>query len=157
MVSLTPSVAEDLDDVDLRIISALTQDGRMAVAALAEHVHVSRAHCYARLRRLQDSGVITGYSAVIDPVKIGLGASAHVMLKLRQHNWRALKAALLKIPEVWHVSLVGGNMDVLLLVRAGSISDLRTVVFDQIQTLPGVVDTQTYMIFEDIESRTALE
>lgn len=157
MIALHSPAAEQLDNVDLQIISALSQDGRMAVAALAEHVHVSRAHCYARLRRLQDSGVITGFAATVDPVKVGLGASAHVMLKLRQHNWRALRTALLDIREVWHVSLVGGNMDVMLLVRAANIAELRDVVFDQIQPLPGVVDSQTYMIFEDTESRTALE
>ena len=138
-----------LDRVNRAIVRELTQDGRLSVAALAERVHISRAHCYSRLNRLQDAGVITGFTVRVDPVKVGLGASAHVTLKLRQHNWRELRATLLAIPEVWHVSLVGGNMDVILLVRARDNADLRRVIFDELQTLPGVVDTQTDMIFDD--------
>lgn len=145
-----------LDQIDRAIITELTRDGRLSVAALAERVHISRAHCYSRLNRLQEDGVITGFSATIDPVKAGLGASAHVTLKLRQHNWRELKAQLLAIPEVWHVSLVGGNVDVILLVRARDTADLRRVIFDELQTLPGVVDTQTYMVFDDHASGQTL-
>ncbi|MDY6055211.1 Lrp/AsnC family transcriptional regulator [Micrococcus sp.] len=138
-----------LDPVDRAIVRELSQDGRLSVAALAERVHVSRAHCYSRLNRLQDAGVITGFSARVDPVLAGFTASAHVMLKLRQHDWRELQAALLAIPEVDHVSLVGGNVDVILLVRARDNADLRRVIFDRIQPLPAVMDTQTFMIFED--------
>ncbi|UBH25566.1 Lrp/AsnC family transcriptional regulator [Micrococcus porci] len=143
------STSSPLDRVDRAIVRELSQDGRLSVAALAERVHVSRAHCYSRLNRLQNSGVITGFSARVDPVKTGFTASAHVMLKLRQHDWRELRAALLAIPEVWHVSLVGGNMDVVLLVRARDTADLRHVIFEKLQSLPAVVDTQTYMIFDD--------
>lgn len=145
-----------LDQIDRSIITELTRDGRLSVAALAERVHISRAHCYSRLNRLQDEGVITGFTVTIDPAKAGLGASAHVTLKLRQHIWRELRAQLLAIPEVWHVSLVGGNMDVILLVRARDNADLRRVVFDELQPIPGVVDSQTYLIFEDQDSHHPL-
>lgn len=146
----------ELDEVDRAIIAQLTQDGRMPVATLAARVHLSRAHCYSRLARLEEAGILTGYSVQVDPVKLGLGAAAHVSLKLRQHDWRRLRARLLDIPEVWHISLVSGHMDVILLVRAKDTADLRRVVFQQIQPLEGVVDTQTHVIFEDIASDYAL-
>lgn len=146
----------ELDAVDRSIISALSKNSRISMTALAEHAHISRAHCHSRLRRLQQSGVITGFSINVDPERLGLGASAHVILKLRQHNWRALRQRLLEIPEVWHVALTGGPMDVILLVRAQDNADLRRVVFDKIQPLEGVMDTQTFMIFEDLTSRSAL-
>ena len=145
-----------LDAIDRNIISVLAQDGRISMTALAERVHISRAQCHARLQHLQDTGVITGFTVNVDPLKLGLGASAHVILKLRQHNWRALRQQLLDIPEVWHVTLTGGPMDVILLVRAKDTADLRRVVFDEIQPLAGVVDTQTFMIFDDLVSRSAL-
>src|SRR5699024_10211467 len=104
----------------------------------------------------QKTGVITGFTVTVNPARLGLGASAHVILKLRQHNWRALRQQLLDIPEVWHVTLTGGPMDVILLVRAKDTADLRRVVFDEIQPLSGVVDTQTFMIFDDLVSRSAL-
>lgn len=145
-----------LDPVDRKIISELAKDGRISMTALAAQVHISRAHCHARLQHLQKSGVITGFTINVDPAKLGLGASAHVILKLRQHNWRALRQKLLDIPEIWHVTLTGGPMDVILLVRARDTADLRRVVFDEIQPLAGVVDTQTFMIFDDQVSRSAL-
>ena len=147
----------ELDATDRAIIAELSRDGRLSVAALAERVHVSRAHCYSRLNRLQDAGAITGFTVTVDPERLGFGASAHVALKLRQHNWRELRAQLLSIPEVSQVSLVGGNMDVMIMVRARDIADLRRVVFEHLQSLPGVVDTQTYMIFEDHPSARYLE
>lgn len=151
------SDAVALDPVDREIISALAKDGRMSMTALAAQVHISRAHCHARVQYLQKTGVITGFTINVDPTKLGFGASAHVILKLRQHNWRALRQKLLAIPEVWHVTLTGGPMDVILLVRARDTSDLRRVVFDEIQPLSGVVDTQTFMIFDDQVSRSALD
>lgn len=148
--------AAELETIDRRIISALADDGRMSITALAEKVHVSRAHCYSRLQHLQKKGVITGYSITVDHARLGFGASAHVILKLRQHNWRALRQKLLDIPEIWHVTLTGGPMDVIVLVRARDNADLRRVVFDEIQPLEGVVDTQTVMIFEERTSDSAL-
>src|SRR5690625_3218674 len=109
-----------------------------------------------RSQYLQKTGVITGFTVTVNPARLGLGASAHVILKLRQHNWRALRQQLLDIPEVWHVTLTGGPMDVILLVRANDTADLRRVVFDEIQPLEGVMDTQTFMIFDDQVSSSAL-
>lgn len=142
-----------IDPVDELILEELTRDGRQSVTALAQKVHISRAHAYARISRLQEEGVITRYAAVVDPVLAGLRASAYVTLKLRQHGWREVQEALARIPEVYHVSLVGGNFDVLLLVRARDNQDLRRVVFDHVQSLPGVLDTQTFLIFEDMDTR----
>ena len=151
-----PTDSAALDPLDRKIIAELAKDGRISMTALADKVHVSRAHCHARVQHLQKSGVITGFTINVDPTRLGLGASAHVILKLRQHNWRALRQKLLDIPEVWHVTLTGGPMDVILLVRARDTADLRRVVFDEIQPLAGVVDTQTFMIFDDQVSRSAL-
>lgn len=147
----SPSVR--LDDVDRRILDELTRDGRQSVTTVAQKVHVSRAHAYSRINRLQDEGVISRYSAVVDPLRAGLRASAYVTLKLRQHSWREMKERLSAIPEVHHIGLVGGNYDVILLVRALDNVDLRRVVFDVLQSIPGIIDTQTTLIFEDLDTR----
>ncbi|WP_343900163.1 Lrp/AsnC family transcriptional regulator [Arthrobacter rhombi] len=147
------SIPVRLDDVDHRILAELTRDGRQSVTTVAQNVHVSRAHAYSRINRLQDEGVITRYMAVVDPVKAGLRSSAYVTLKLRQHSWRELRERLASLPEVHHIGLVGGNFDVILLVRAKDNVDLRRVVFENIQSMPGVLDTQTFLIFEDVDTR----
>ncbi|MER1996738.1 MAG: Lrp/AsnC family transcriptional regulator [Arthrobacter sp.] len=142
-----------LDDIDKRILAELTRDGRASVSAVAEAVHISRAHAYSRISKLTGSGVLTRFTALVDPVKAGLRSSAYVTMKVRQQSWRELKEFLRKIPEVHHVALVGGSFDVILLVRAEDNLHLRQVIFDQLQSAPGVLDTQTFLVFEDLDVR----
>ncbi|PYI67894.1 transcriptional regulator [Arthrobacter livingstonensis] len=142
-----------LDDVDRRIIAELTRDGRLSVTTVAENAHISRAHAYARISRLTSTGVLTKFTALVDPVKAGLKSSAYVTLKVSQHSWRELKEELRAIPEVEHIALVGGDFDVMLLVRAEDNTGLRRVIFDQLQSMAGVQDTQTFLIFEDLDNR----
>lgn len=142
-----------LDDIDRRIIAELTRDGRMSVTQVAENVHISRAHAYTRIARLTSEGVLSRFTAVVDPIKAGLKSSAYVTLKLKQDSWRELRDQLGAIPEVHHIALVGGDFDVILLVRAVDNIDLRRVIFDQLQSMPGVLDTQTFLVFEDVDTR----
>ena len=114
-------------------------------------MHISRAHAYERIRRLHEQGVVLRYTAVIDPAKAGLEASAYVTLRLKQNTWDTLGPKLRRIPQVQHVALVGGTFDVMLLVRARGTGELRDVIFERIQPMPEVVDTQTFLIFEDVD------
>ncbi|GAA3309979.1 MULTISPECIES: Lrp/AsnC family transcriptional regulator [Arthrobacter] len=142
-----------LDQVDRDIIAELTRDGRMSVTQVAENVHISRAHAYSRISRLTGEGVLTKFTALVDPIKAGLKSSAYVTLKVQQHSWRELREELRLIPEVQHIALVGGDFDVILLVRATDNIHLRRVIFDQLQSMPGVQDTQTFLVFEDLDTR----
>ena len=74
-------------------------------------------------------------------------------MKVSQHSWRELREQLRAIPEVAHIALVGGDFDVILLVRAEDNQGLRKVIFDRLQSMPGVLDTQTFLIFEDLDTR----
>jgi DNA-binding Lrp family transcriptional regulator len=140
-----------LDDVDHRILDALTRNGRMSMRELAETVHVSRANAYARVDRLRSSGVIRGFRAEVDPVLSGLGTSAYVTLNVRQADWRSVREKLRTLRGIVHIALVGGEFDVILLIRARDNADLRHLVLDQIQGMPGVVSTRTLLVFEEAE------
>ncbi|SMC96998.1 Lrp/AsnC family transcriptional regulator [Lentzea albidocapillata] len=139
----------ELDEIDRRILRELEADGRLSGRALAERVMISRANAYARFERLVADGVITGFTARVDPVKVGLTTSAYVAMTVRQNNWRDLQTQLRAIPEVRHMALMGGEFDVMLLVRAEGNNALRRVVLEQLQTIPGVLSTKTFLIFED--------
>ncbi|BCT77327.1 AsnC family transcriptional regulator [Sinomonas cyclohexanicum] len=151
--SRRPAEPRPLDDVDRAILAQLTEDARRSVTTIAENVHVSRAHAYNRIAKLQADGVITKFTALVDPLRAGLRSSAYVTLKVRQQTWRDLRERLRTIPEVHHIALVGGDFDVIILVRAVDNTDLRRVVFDQLQNMPGVLDTQTFLVFEDLDTR----
>ena len=108
---------------------------------------------YARLERLRADGVIIGFTATVDPAKIGLATSAYVTLSVRQNSWRDLQARLRAIPAVHHMALVGGEFDVILLVRAADNAALRDVVLTELQSIPGVLATRTSLVFEDADNR----
>jgi DNA-binding Lrp family transcriptional regulator len=146
----TGQIAPGLDDVDQAILRELTRDGRLAIRLLAERLNISRASAYARLERLKESGVLTGFTAVVDPMRAGLSTSAYVTLTVRQDEWRDLTKHLRRIPEIKHMALVGGEFDVILLVRAVDNQHLRAIVLDRLPKIPGVLGTRTFLIFEDI-------
>jgi len=144
-------VATPLDDTDRRILDELAVDGRMSMRTLADRLHVSRANAYARVDRLQKSGVIRGFRADVDPVASGLATTAYVTLNLRQADWRRIREQLQALPGIAHIGLVGGEFDVILLVRARDNEDLRRLVLDEIQGMEGVLTTRTLLVFEEHE------
>ncbi|WP_433465068.1 Lrp/AsnC family transcriptional regulator [Spirillospora sp. CA-128828] len=147
--------ATRLDDVDRAIIAELRRDGRMSVRTLAERVHVSRANAYARLTRLTGDGVITGFTAEVSHQKAGLGTSAYISVTIEQNTWRAVSARLRDIPYVEHFAMVGGDYDILVLVRAPDNTALRHVVLECVQDIPGVRGTRTWLVFEESRGRGA--
>ncbi|HEY3607247.1 MAG TPA: Lrp/AsnC family transcriptional regulator [Pseudonocardiaceae bacterium] len=144
-----------MDDIDHAILAELAADGRLAVRAMAERLHISRTNAYTRLERLLSEGVITGFGAKIDPRRAGLGTSAYIMITVEQTSWRAMAAELREIPYVEHVALVGGDFDILLLVRTPDNTTLRDVVLERLQALDGVRSTRTWLIFEELTGSTA--
>jgi DNA-binding Lrp family transcriptional regulator len=144
-------VAQPLDQTDQQILDALRQDGRMSMRTLAETLHISRANAYARVERLRTSGVIRAFRADVDPILSGLATSAYVTLNVRQADWRHIRAELQALPGVVHIALVGGEFDVVLLVRARDNADLRRLVLDKIHGMKGVVSTRTLLVFEEPE------
>ena len=139
-----------LDETDRLIVEALRADGRLSMRALAARVHLSRANVYTRVARLQDDGVITGYAALIDPVRYGYGLSAYVYLDIAQRSWKAVRRQLLSMPEVDHVALISGEHDILVRVRAHDAASLRDVVLTRLQAMPEIRATQTVLIFEEL-------
>lgn len=139
-----------LDETDRRIVAELRADGRLSMRVLAQRLHISRASAYSRVERLHRDGVITGYSAVIDPELNGYGISAYVYLKISQHSWKQVQQHVREIPEVWHAALVSGEHDLVLLVRAHDAHSMRDLVLNRLQTLPNVVSSHTVLILDEI-------
>ncbi|MBL3700687.1 Lrp/AsnC family transcriptional regulator [Leucobacter luti] len=138
-----------MDETDRAIIEVLRRDARASMTTIAEAVHISRAGAHARVKRMRERGVITGFTVRTDPVSFGQHASAYVTLSVEQPAWQEARARLMRIPEVEHIALVGGEFDVLLLVRARDNRDLRRVVLEEVQAIPAVRTSRTLLIFED--------
>lgn len=140
-----------VDATDRRIVNALVRDGRMSIRTLAETLHISRANAYARVARLLSTGVIRGFRAEVDPTAMGLATSAFITINLQQGEWREVSSRLHAIPGIAHIALVGGDFDVIALVRAKDNADLRRIVLDEIHSIPGVLSTRTLLVFEEYD------
>ncbi|WP_415973648.1 Lrp/AsnC family transcriptional regulator [Rhodococcus sp. 077-4] len=139
----------ELDDVDRRILRELKVDGRLSMRVLADRVHISRAHAYNRVDRLKESGIIERFTVQVDHAASGLGTSAFIALSIRQDSWRTVADGLRAMEFVDHFSLLGGDFDVLVLIRTPDNESLRRVVLEGLQSLDGVRATRTWLIFDE--------
>ncbi|MCN9242106.1 Lrp/AsnC family transcriptional regulator [Streptomyces sp. NPDC052051] len=141
--------ARPLDGIDQDILQILQADGRASIRSVAERVHVSRANAYARINRLIEDGVIRGFGARVNHERAGQGTSAYITLKIVQNSWRAVREQLRLLPGASHISLVGGDFDVLLLVHTTDNRALRELVLTKLQAIPEVLSTRTLLVFEE--------
>ena len=128
-------------------------DARLSVRTLAERLHISRANAYTRLERLQQTGVITGFTARFAPERAGLATTAYVSVNIEQNTWRAVSAQLAELPYIESIALLASEFDVLVLVHAPDNATLRSLVLERIQAIPGVIATRTWLAFEEIRGR----
>jgi DNA-binding Lrp family transcriptional regulator len=142
-----------LDAVDRRIIELLTEDGRMSINELAGHVHVSRATAYARVERLRSDGVITGFTATVDPAKVGYSVAALVLVNVDQSQWREVREAVLRLPGLEYFAFTSGGFDLVLLVRLPDIGDLRDVVLVRLHDIAGIRTAQTIFVLDEARLR----
>lgn len=145
---------DELDPFDLQILRSLAGEGRLSVTDLARRIGLSKSPTQARLRRLEKTGVITGYRALLDPITLGLDHVSFVEVSLtdtREIALRQFNARVVQIPEIEQVHLIAGNFDYLLKVRTQNITDYRRVLAEQISTLPYVSKTSTYVAMEAVK------
>jgi DNA-binding Lrp family transcriptional regulator len=140
-----------IDATDRRILTELAADGRLPNNALAARVGVAPSTCLARVRALQQSGVIRGFHADVDLSALGLPLQAVIKVRLGSHNRdhvKTFQAALPAIPGVLQVFHVAGEDDYLIHVAADSPEGLRDLVLEHLNVHPVVRHTETHLVFE---------
>ncbi len=144
----------DLDRFDHAILRALSGDGRMAVTELARRIGLTKTPTQARVKRLEEAGVIAGYRAVLNPIRMGLAHVAFVEVKLSDTREAALQAfnrAARSLPEIEECHMMASSFDYLLKVRTGDIADYRRVLGERISALPHVASTSTFVAMEAVK------
>jgi Lrp/AsnC family leucine-responsive transcriptional regulator len=135
-----------LDTTDRRMLEILQRDGRISNATLAEKLHLSPSPCLRRLRTLEADGVISGYRAMLDRSKLGLGLTIFVELKVDGHSDRsaaAITERLTAAPEVVSAHIVSGTADFLLEVVVADLAAYERLVFGTLLRLPNVADIRS--------------
>jgi Lrp/AsnC family leucine-responsive transcriptional regulator len=148
-----------LDRTDRRMLELLQAQGRMQVADLAAKVALSPAPTLRRLRRLEESGVIAGYAAVLDPRRLGLGLTAHLEVQLdkqAEHARSTFRKAVLTWPEALACHALSGQWDYLLKVVVPDLEHFSRFLMEKVLALPVVTNTQSSFVLETVKETTAL-
>jgi len=170
-MQLRQKMAEiELDAIDRRILAILQKDGRLANQDIADRVNLSPSPCLRRIRRLEESGVIRGYVALLEPGMLGLGLLAYVNVRLekrgvvpaspgmknQQTHAESFRDAVRGWPEVVACDAMTGEMDYLLRVQVEDMAHFSRFVQDELLHHPSVIDVKTSFSLERIKETTAL-
>ena len=149
----------DLDRIDLKILTCLQEDGRVSNLKLAETVALSPTAVLARVQRLTKDGYILGYEARLNPLKLGAGMMVFVEVLLDRTTpnvFEAFKAAVQVRGEIMECHMVAGGFDYLLKTRMADMAAYRDFAGTVLWQLPGVRETRTYPVMEEVKNTTQL-
>ena len=148
-----------IDRIDQRILSALQADGRLSNLKLAEAVALSPTAVLARVQRLTREGYILGYEARLNPLKLGRGMMVFVEVLLDRTTpnvFEQFKAAVQAQEAILECHMVAGGFDYLLKTRMADMAVYREFAGTVLWQLPGVRETRTYPVMEEVKNSTRL-
>ncbi|WP_425043295.1 Lrp/AsnC family transcriptional regulator [Primorskyibacter sp. S87] len=148
-----------MDGIDYKIVRTLQRDGRMTVTDLADAVGLSPTPCARRLERLQNDGVITGYSAQVDMEKLGLSVSIFVSVELDKQDRAAINAFEKEIrncDEVMECYLMTGSRDILLRVVAADLAAFDAFLENRLMQISGIRNLRSNFALRTMVKRETL-
>ncbi|AWN49641.1 AsnC family transcriptional regulator [Methylobacterium terrae] len=148
----------ELDAIDRRILSALQRDGRLQNVDLAQEVGLSPSPCLRRVRRLEEAGVIAGYTAQLDPSKIDLGMTIFARVWLTgqdEETVSAFVAAVQKLPQVAECHLMAGDCDFLLRVLVKDLDAYRRFQIEHLARIRGLRSIKTDIPMQTVKQSAA--
>ena len=151
--------AKPLDSIDLNILRALQENSRTSNTDLAQSVGLSATPCAERVKRLQNLGYIQGWGAKLNPRLLNLELLVFVeitLLRTSQDVFAEFRDAVVQLPQVLECHLVSGNFDYLLKARVAGMTAYRQLLGETLLTLPGVSDSRTYVVMEEVKEDQAL-
>jgi len=149
-----------IDRFDREILAILQQDGRISNQDLADRIGLSPSPCLRRVRTLEDSGLITGYRAMLDAKKLGLSLMALIGISMDQHTperFANLEAAIEEIPEILECLLITGQQsDYQLKVVVRDMDAYQDLLLNKITRIQGVTGVHTSFVLRKVVDRSSL-
>ena len=148
-----------MDAIDRKIIRALQQDARLTNQDLSALVGLSASPCLRRVRKLEQDGILSGYTALVDQEKFGLPINVFVNIRLEKPSTKTIRAfekAVEKIDAVVECYLMTGNRDYLLRVVSSDLKSYEHLVRDRLTTIPGVLSLESSFAFGQVKRTNML-
>ena len=150
---------ENLDFIDLQLLTTLQNEGRIPVVELAKKVNLSATPCTLRMRRLEQEGVIIGYHARINPVALNQALMVFVTVSLKatdEASLKAFNAAVKPVKQILECHMLGGGFDYLLKIRVRDMPEYREILGSIIGALPMIESTHSYFVMEQVKESPLL-
>ncbi len=150
----------ELDRIDRKILRTLQKNGRISFVELGESVGLSTSPCLERVRRLEQAGYIVGYTALLNPKLLDAGLLVYVEINLEYTSpdiFEQFRDVVRFIPQVQECHLVSGGFDYLLKVRIADMAAYRELLGEILHRLPGVRDSKSYVVMEEVKETPAIE
>lgn len=148
-----------LDRIDLKILQGLQENARISYVDLANQVGLSTTPCLERVKRLERNGVIKGYKAILNPKYLRANLLVFVEISLETQSpsvFDEFRRAVAKLPQIQECHLVSGQFDYILKCRIPEMSAYRQLLGDVVLTLPGVKESKSYVVMEEVKEDSAI-
>jgi len=159
MADYNKKPSKDLDRIDRNILNELQKDGRISNVELSKRVGLSPTPCLERVRRLERQNYIIGYTALLNPQYLDASLLVFVEITLNRGApdvFEQFNAAVQKLDDIQECHLVSGDFDYLLKTRVSDMGAYRKLLGDTLLRLPGVNDTRTYVVMEEVKQSSQL-
>ncbi|MXP67501.1 leucine-responsive transcriptional regulator Lrp [Pantoea sp. Aalb] len=159
MVENKHHLGKGLDRIDRNILNELQKDGRISNVELSKRVGLSPTPCLERVRRLERNGFILGYTTQLNPHYLNASLLVFVEITLNRDSpnvFEQFNATIQKLEEIQECHLVSGDFDYLLKIRISDMYAYRRLLGDTLLRLPGVNDTRTYVVMEEVKQNNRL-
>ena len=150
-------MTDQLDPTNRKILRELVANARIPISELARKVGLSKTPVALRIRQMEAMGLITGYRAILSPLKLGLTHVTFMQLRLSDTRQKALEqfnVEVRKIPEIEECYMIAGGFDYLVKVRSRDMADFRRILAEKISALPHVSNTSSYVAMEAVVEQT---
>ena len=143
-----------MDGIDRKILRSLQRDGQLSMARLSEHVGLSLSACHRRVKLLEAAGMISGYAAQLDRMKIGLELQIFIEIKIvstRQEDFEAFESAIGDMPEILECHLISGEFDYLVRVAARDTKAYEHLYRNRLSCIPSVSEMKTLLTVSTVK------
>ncbi|MGD0549821.1 MAG: Lrp/AsnC family transcriptional regulator [Candidatus Bathyarchaeia archaeon] len=149
-------VLPDLDEIDKKILKKLQEDARISFKEIAKEVGTSEATVFVRVKKLQKSGVIRGFRAILNPPSIGKQVTAFALVKAEPKSYPRMLAQLMNLEDICEIHDVTGAYYSILKLRTTNSEQLAEIL-DKIGEIEGVAGTETVIVLRTIKEETSIK
>jgi DNA-binding Lrp family transcriptional regulator len=147
------------DATDVKILNQLQENAKLTNVELSSRVNLSASPCLARVRVLEQAGIISRYVTLLDPLKLGLGISVFIQITLERQVERDLndfQAAITHYAEVMECYLMTGDFDYLIRVVVKDMHALELFILEKLTKIPGISNIKSSFALKQVKYKTAL-